>query len=113
MSEPDQEYIIPQYKIIVTYDIATDSREEYLKFIMSELVPALQERNIFMAEVWHTSYGNYPLRMITFVAEDRPTIDALLSSELWEDLRKQLIKYVKNYSLLVVPYRQGFQFAQK
>ncbi len=110
MSDEEREVIIPRYKLIISYDVIPSSHENYFRFIMSEFVPTLQEMGLYMTEAWHTAYGDYPLRMAGFVSEDIDTIHQLLDSEQWQDLQSRFHNYVRNYSLMVVPYRPGFQF---
>lgn len=114
---PDQDpnemdVIIPRYKMIITYDVLPSNQESYFQFVMSELLPTLQEMGIYMTEAWHTAYGDYPLRMATFVAEDLETLEDLLNSDTWDDLEDQFKLYIRNYSLSIIPFRQGFQFVK-
>lgn len=110
--EPEPEVIIPQYKLIITYDVLPSSHESYFQFVMSELLPTLQEVGVYMTEAWHTAFGNYPLRMASFVAEDLETLDDLLESDTWAELEAQFKLYIRNYSVAVIQYRQGFQFVK-
>lgn len=112
MSDDEREVIIPQYKLIISYDVVPSNHEAYFRFIMSELVPTLQGMGVYMTEAWHTAYGDYPLRMSAFVAEDIETIHEMLESERWLELENQFRHYVRNYQVHVVPYRQGFQFVR-
>lgn len=105
-------FIIPRYKMILSYDVPPASYESYYRFILNELVPALQQEGLYMVEVWHTAYGDYPLRMAGFVAEDLQTIRDLLASDRWRDLERRFLEYVHNYSRQIVRYRQGFQFVR-
>jgi hypothetical protein len=108
--EPD--VIIPQYKMIFAYDIATSSNDSYLQFVLGEMIPAMQEMGVYMTEAWHTGYGEYPLRMVVFVAEDIETIQSMLASDRWEEIEGQFMTFVKSYTRKVISYRQGFQFIQ-
>jgi hypothetical protein len=110
MPDQEREIIIPRYKVIVLYDVLPSNHESYFQFVMSELVPSLQEMNVYMTEAWHTAYGDYPLRMAIFVAEDIGTIWSMLDSDRWQELESRFQSYVRNYSLKVVKYRRGFQF---
>lgn len=110
MSEQGKEIIIPRYKMIVAYDVLPSSHEDYFQFVMGELVPTLQAMNVYMTEAWHTAYGDYPLRMATFVAEDLETFQGLLASERWRELERRFQDYVRNYSRKIVRYKRGFQF---
>lgn len=110
MPQQEHEIIIPRYKLIVTYDVIPSAQERYFRFLMSEVIPMLQEQGIYMTEAWHTAYGSYPLRMAGFVSEELENINDVLDSEGWADLEEELLGYVRNYTLRVVAYRQGFQF---
>ena len=111
-SDSSSGIIKPQYKVIMTYDILPSSQENYYRFVMSEFVPAMQEMGVYMSEAWHTAYGKYPLRMVTFVAEEMETIDEMLHSEEWQALEDRFLGDVRNYSVQIVPFRQGFQFVR-
>lgn len=112
MPDEERDFIIPRYKLILSYDILAPAHEEYFQFVMGELVPSMQGMNVYMTEAWHTAYGDYPLRMASFVAEDYQTIRDMLESEHWRDLERRFLEFVRNYSLKVVRYRRGFQFVR-
>ena len=109
-STPEPEIIIPRYKLIVCYDVLPASRDTYYQFILGELVPSAQQMGLYMTEAWHTAYGEYPLRMASFVAEDLDTVREALGSQEWRELEARFLTYVDNYSRKLVPFREGFQF---
>ena len=104
--------IVPRYKMIVSYDVIPSTQDSYYQFVLGEMVPAMQEMGVYMTEAWHTAYGEYPIRMVTFVAEEMDIIYDMLESERWGDLETRLLSFIRNYTRKVVPYRQGFQFIQ-
>ena len=104
--------IVPRYKMIVSYDVVPSTQDSYYQFVLGEMVPAMQEMGVYMTEAWHTAYGEYPIRMVTFVAEEVDIIYDMLESERWGDLETRLLSFIRNYTRKVVPYRQGFQFIQ-
>jgi hypothetical protein len=110
MADEDRQVIIPRYKMIVSYDIRLSHQDEYYQFVLGELVPRLQEMGVFMTEAWHTAFGEYPMRMVTFVVEEYQTLDELFDSPEWTQLEAELLHFVENYSLRVLRYRSGFQF---
>jgi hypothetical protein len=117
MPEPDQDredeeanIIVPRFKMIVAYDVIPSSQDNYYQFVLGEMVPAMQEMGVYMTEAWHTAYGEYPIRMVTFVAEESDIIYDMLESDRWNDLETRLLGFIRNYTRKVVPYRQGFQF---
>ncbi|MEK6575407.1 MAG: hypothetical protein AABZ58_13950 [Chloroflexota bacterium] len=97
-------------KIIMTYDIVPETQETYYQFMLGELVPAVQNLGLGMAEAWHTAVGNYPIRLVAFVGETRESVDRVIESEQWEELETRLQQYVTNYKRRVVPFRNRFQF---
>lgn len=98
-------------KFILTYDIRPDIQDQYFQFMLGELAPKLQSLGLIMSGAWHTAYGDYPMRLVEFVAEDRATLDRVLETPTWEQLETRLQRYVENYGHKVVPLREGaFQF---
>ena len=68
-------------------------------------------RHLFVSEALRDqAYGDYPLRMATFVAEDYDTIEDMLTSARWQELENRMQSFVQNYSHRIVAYRRGFQF---
>ncbi len=100
----------PRVKLLLYYDIVPENQQSYYEFILREYIPALQAMGLQMTEAWHTAYGDYPLRMASFVAPDRQTLGEILHSEEWEQLEEKLEQYVVNLKYKVIPYRDGFQF---
>jgi hypothetical protein len=98
-------------KLILTYDIRPNVQDQYFQFMLGEMVPTLQAQGLHMNGAWHTAYGNYPMRLVEFVAEDRDTLDSVMSSSAWDELEARLRQYVENYSRKTVPLREDmFQF---
>jgi hypothetical protein len=97
-------------KLLLTYNILPEHQEEYMNFMVNVLVPSLQRVGLTNAGVWHTAYGDYPSRLIVFVADDQETMEEALKDKMWRDLEAKLAKYVKDYTRSVVPFQPGFQF---
>jgi hypothetical protein len=98
-------------KFLLTYDIKPDIQDRYFQFMLGELVPALQQMGLAMGGAWHTAYGDYPMRLVEFVAEDREAVEHVLNSPQWEQLETRLKTFVINYSYKTVPLRENyFQF---
>ena len=102
--------IIPQYKLLMMYDIKGQDLDGYYKYVLGEFVPSVQELGIYMTEAWHTAYGPYPIRLLEFVAENYETIEEALESEEFLTLESKLMEFVTNYSRRVTEFRKGFQF---
>lgn len=97
-------------KLLLSYNIIPEHQEEYLNFMVNVFVPTLQRVGLVNAGVWHTAYGDYPARLIVFVAEDQETMEQALVSKTWKDAEVKLGRYVRDYARRVVPFEPGFQF---
>jgi hypothetical protein len=97
-------------KLLLTFDPIPEHREEYFKYVLGEFVPALEQLGLSFCEAWHTAYGEYPLRLTGFLAEDRETLLEILTSETFLDLESRLQDYVLNYHRKIVPQNRRFQF---
>jgi hypothetical protein len=102
-------HVIPRYKLILCYDLRVADTEEYYQFIMDELIPAAQDMGLYFFRVFHTLWGDYPIRQAEFVAEDLETVHNALHSEAWGRLEDKLREHVTNYSRKTIQFRPGFQ----
>jgi len=101
--------IAPRYKLTLYYDLIPSQIEDYYNFVMHEMVPAAQQMELYMFEVYHTVWGDCPHRQAEFVTEDLPTLRSVLQSETWQTMEKKLQEYITNYTWKIIPFRQGFQ----
>ncbi len=97
-------------KLLLSFNIIPEHQEEYLNFMVNVFVPTLQRIGLVNAGVWHTAYGDYPARLIVFVAEDQETMEQALVSKTWKDAEVKLERYVRDYTRRVVAFQPGFQF---
>ena len=102
--------VIPKYKLIMQYDINQATHEVYYQFVIGEFVPTLQGMGLYMLQVYHTAYGQYPVRQIEFVAENLETIHSAMDSEPFKRVNGKLQGFVSNYSQKIVHFRDAFQF---
>ena len=102
--------IVPRIKLVMCYDINETSNEAYYRFVLNEMVPALQDMGLYMLHVYHTAYGPYPVRQLDFVAESLEIVRKALETSTWEELKAKLEDYTSNYSQKIVTFRDGFQF---
>ena len=96
-------------KILLTYNINPPAQDEYMQFMMSIFIPTLQRLGLENVGVWYTAYGNYPMRLLAFVAEE-PEMRAALNDDRWKQVETRLKQYVTDYTRCIVPYEPGFQF---
>ena len=97
-------------KVIMTWDIAPESEQEYFEFVIGEFVPGVQRLGLQPVEAWATIFGTQPQIQVGLIAEDVAGARRILSSPDWLRLSEQLFRFVRNYSHKVVPSRAGFQF---
>jgi hypothetical protein len=102
--------VTPRYKLILTYDIHSDLQAEYMRFVLDQFVPSLQNLGLYVVGVYHTVYGNYPERQAEYACESLDTLRQTLNGERFQALEKKLQRYVTNYERKVVAFRRGFQF---
>ena len=102
--------ITPRFKLLIRYNVNSDTNEAYFQFVINEFIPAMQELGLYMIQVYLTAYGNYPLRQVEFVAEDIETVNKAMESDAWQQLYKKLSMYISDYDQKVVKFRDGFQF---
>jgi hypothetical protein len=101
--------IIPQYKLILTYDIQASRQQEYMQFVLGTFVPGIQEMGLYLLGVYHTVVGDYPDRQAEYVSESWEIMERAINSERFSRLEEALKSYTTNYSRKVVKYRKGFQ----
>ena len=99
-----------EVKLLLVYDIKPHREAEYYRYVLGEFLPALQGMGLVMVEGWHTAYGDYPMRLIAFRAENEAALREALSSKEWQTSKEQLLKLVRDYEERVVIAGSPFQF---
>jgi hypothetical protein len=102
--------IIPQYRLLMRYDIRLEMYEPYYQYVMNEFVPALHNMGLYMYGIWHTAYGEYPLRQVEFVTDSLQTVIEVFQSEHWRKLENKLKSFTTSYERKLVHYHDRFQF---
>lgn len=102
--------INPKYRLLMCYDIRMESYDDYYQYVINEFVPALQSMGLIMAGVWHTAYGDYPVRQVDFLVENLDTVYEIFASDRWEALEVRLKSYTSRYQRKLVRYQDRFQF---
>ena len=102
--------IIPRYKLLLCYDIKRGMHAVYYRYVVNEFVPTLNEMEIYVAEAWHTAYGDYPLRQVEYVTDSLDTLYNVFETDKWKDMESRLKTFTAHYSRKIIPYRRGFQF---
>jgi hypothetical protein len=102
--------IIPQYRLLMRYDIRLEMYEPYYQYVTNEFVPALQSMGLYMSAIWHTAYGEYPLRQVEFVTDNLDTVREVFQTERWHKLEAKLQSFTTHYERKLVRYQDRFQF---
>lgn len=97
------------YKLLLSYDVSPEHMQEYYRFVLGRYVPVMQAMGLEMSDAWHTAYGNFPNRLIGFVAREKKTLEEVLDNESWAALNEELQQFVSDFNYKVIPYREGFQ----
>ena len=97
-------------KLLITYDIGRGQQQAYRKFVIEEFLPAAQELGLTPTDVWHTAYGNYPARLLGFVADDLSVVRAARDSKSWQALMRKLEGQTINLKQRVVTFSGSFQW---
>jgi hypothetical protein len=101
---------LPQYKMLITYDILPDKYELYYRYILGEFVPSLRDLGLHMTYAWHVPYGDYPARLIEFICDNRHTLMTAMANPRWTQLETRLKSYTTHYHRKVVHFEDRFQF---
>ena len=99
-----------QIKLLLSFDIRTGRENAYRRFILEEFLPQAQALGLVATDAWHTAYGDYPARLIGFVADDLRLVNMVRASDEWHAMIKKLEGYTGNLTERVVPLRGSFQW---
>ena len=102
-------FLHPRYRLMVRYDIRPETSDLYYKYVLGDMIPALQNMGLYMLGAWHITYGDYPMRQVEFITEDLETIQTIFRSDRWKEMERKLQSYTINYQRKLVRYRDGFQ----
>lgn len=101
--------IVPEYVMILKYDVRTDMQETYFRYVIGEFTPALQEHQVYLQEAWHVAYGDYPERQIEYITDSLDNLKSLFSSHDWEALEERLKEFTTHYSRRITRYQGRFK----
>jgi len=99
-----------QVKLLLSFSIRSGHENAYRRFVLEELLPQAQELGLMPSDAWHTAYGDYPSRLIGFVAEDLPTMRSARDNPQWQALIKKLQGLTQTLTQRLVHFTGGFQW---
>ncbi len=89
-------------RLLMQWDIRIGDEQPYFEFVMREFAPGLKRLGIDPTEVWYTIYGNGPQMLTIGEVSNLDRLQAILQSEIWENLHNKLLRHVTNYRQRVV-----------
>ncbi len=99
------------HKVLLTWN-SHPKHERELFHHVREAVNKMSPLGLELRDAWYTIYGNAPTILLSFVPrkgqEDR--LDAILSSNEWKEIIKELRPYITDYEQRVVEATDRFQF---
>jgi len=99
-----------QIKLLLSFDLRSGYENAYRRFVLEEFLPQAQELGLVPTDAWHTAYGDYPSRLIGFVAEDLATMRSARDHPQWQALIKKLQGFTQTLSQRLVHFTGGFQW---
>ena len=99
-----------EVKLLMAYNIKPEREAEYYRYMLGEFLPALQNMGMIMTEGWHTAYGDYPMRLFGFRAENEHRLHHTIHGNEWLEAKEKLLKLVSNYEERIVAAKSVFQF---
>lgn len=96
-------------KILMTWDIRPEHEAGYFEFMMKEFAPGMIRLGIQPTEAWYTAYGDAPQILTGAVAQNLESMNRVLNSDEWRQLKAGLLRFVENYQQKIVPASGRFQ----
>jgi len=96
-------------KLLMSWDIKPGMETAYFNFVIHEFGPRMMKLGLRPTDAWYTVYGNAPQIQTGGEASDRETLERILESEEWQELKRKLLEYVTNYRQIIVPSTGRFQ----
>lgn len=96
-------------KLLMTWDILPGKEQEYFEFVVRDFIPGVQRLGLEPSDAWYTMYGDQPQILAAMQSSSLISLQRILDSADWKSLTQQLLDYVEDFSLKIVPARAGFQ----
>ena len=96
-------------KLLMSWDLKPGSESDYFEFVVREFAPGMMKLGMQPTEAWYTVFGDGPQILQGSIAEDLPTMKAILATEEWQGLQKKLFGYVTNFDSKIVRAESRFQ----
>ena len=98
------------YKLLVVFNYRPGREVAYRRFMINQWIPAMQALGLQPLEIFHTMWGDYPVRQVSLYAPSQEHLQRILTSREWALWWERLEHYVTDLDYCVVPARPWFQF---
>lgn len=89
-------------KLLMGWDIKRGVDAEYFEFVIRDFAPTLTQLGMLPSEAWFTIYGEGPQVLAGAVAQDLDTMQDIMQTAGWRELKTRLLEYVTNYRERIV-----------
>lgn len=96
-------------KLLMSWDIRSGHEGEYFEFIVQEFGPGLFKLGVKPTDAWYTTFGDDPQILTGAVADTLETMNQVLGSNEWRQLKQKLLTFVTNYEQKVIRANGRFQ----
>ena len=96
-------------KLLMSWDIVNGKEKKCLAFITRDFPLEMQKSGFELTDAWYTAYGDWPQVRMGFLSSDFESLESFMNSNAWRDLKKELMKFCRDYREKIVPSRGGFQ----
>lgn len=96
-------------KLIMCWNVRTETESEYFEFLVHELIPAMNKLGISDIQVWYTAYGDCEQKMAEGISDSVENMLRIIHTDEWQSLTEKLQGFVEDFSQKVIPATRGFQ----
>ncbi len=97
-------------KLLMSWDILPGREQEYFEFVVRDFIPGIQRLGLEPTDAWFTMYGeDKPQILAGAQMSTKQALERALVSQEWKKLVDELMEYVEDFKVKIVPARKGFQ----
>lgn len=96
-------------KLLMSWDILPGREQEYFEFVVHEFIPGMQRLGLDPTDAWFTMYGDQPQIVAAAQMPSQQALKRVMQTDEWNHLTEQLLNFVENFAIKIVPARKGFQ----
>ncbi|MBU8850278.1 MAG: hypothetical protein KOO64_12090 [Desulfobacterales bacterium] len=84
------------------WSIIPGKYEDYIKFIINKFIPGVNDLGMHTVAVWSVLVGAYSEIVFETASGDLETIEKALTDEKYKILKRDLLKFIKNYQTKIL-----------